>query len=168
MHATIRPYRDADRDGLARAMAAVWDGDGPFDGVSQEESYPYIDRAAERDATMLVAEDEDMIVGFTWAFDAMRRPEPYPSGFFDGLDRPVAFFDELGVVPSRRHHHLGGFLVEALLDRLADNYATVILRTHPDAADAFRLYGELGFRWTGYRDIERPERFLLKKSGLRN
>jgi ribosomal protein S18 acetylase RimI-like enzyme len=161
MRASIRPYRDEDRDGLAGAMAAVWDGEGPFDGVSQDESYPYIDRALERDATVLVAEDDGEIIGFTWAFDAMQRPEPYPSGFFDRLDSPVAFFDELGVVPSRRHHHLGGFLVEALLERLESKYATVILRTHPDAEEALRLYRDIGFRWTGYRDIERPERYLM-------
>ncbi len=161
MHATIRPYHDEDRDGLARAMDAVWQGRGQFDGVSQEESYPYIDRATERDATSLVAEDDGEIVGFTWAFDAMRRPEPYPSGFFNGLERSVAFFDELGVVPSRRHHHLGGFLVETLLERLEPEYATVVLRTHPDAEEAVRLYRDIGFRWTGYRGVERPERYLM-------
>lgn len=161
MNATIRPYRDEDRDGVAGAMAAVWDGKGPFDGVSREESYPYIDRATERDATMLVAEDDGDIIGFAWAFDAIERPEPYPCGFFAGLDRPAAFFDELGVIPSRRHHHLGGLLAEMLLDRLADEYSTVVLRTHPDAEEAYRLYRDIGFRWTGYRDIERPGRRLL-------
>jgi len=115
-----------------------------FDSDINEE---FFDSASSFPRGLLVAEDDERIVGFVFAYI-----RDVPS---DVLNRwaatKAAQIELLAVDPSHRSHGIGSALLDRLLEILREEGTDlVILHCPVEAREAKRLYDKLGFEVRAY------------------
>lgn len=155
---------DTRREEFIDVYLQLWDA--PYwDDVDRADALAEINEAQDCDATVVVATDEDVLAGVAWAFHHACRNDPYPADptFQQQLTDETAYIALLGVIPAYRGQGIGARLMDRLLEELRPDYDRAVLRTHPDAERAWRIYEECGFSDVDVPDPERPDRTYLVK-----
>lgn len=124
--ATIRSYRDDDRDGVV----GLWKACFPITSPHHDPEASLRRRRSVEDGLLLVAVENDTVVGTVMG----------------GWDGHRGWLYSVAVSPNRRREGLGRSLVAEAIRRLADrDCPKVNLQVMPDNAEVIRFYEALGF-----------------------
>ncbi len=150
---TIRPFRESDLDQLISVYQSAfaeppWNEEWTAEQVEEDLRYAQ----KQDDCVVLVACDDDRLVGFTWGY---RMPiEKFP--FLEGLvEQGANYMDEMAVLKQNRTKGVGTLLGKEYFRIVSEKGAPEsVLRTDRRNTASVALFGKLGY--TRVMDSDSP------------